>query len=90
MTGVDFQIYVVQITGKCICEPKIDPNHFHSCLQGKTLLQVLIITTHTEGNYSEKAKRVTKTKLVRLLVTSFDKSRHLCTLHVFAYYFALL
>ena len=89
MAGVDFQIDVVQITGKCICEPKNDFSHFCSCLQGKTLLQVLITTTQTEGNYSEKAKKVTKIKLVRLLATSFDKSHHLCTLHIFACYFAL-
>ena len=49
MAGVDFQIDVVQITGKCICEPKNDFSHFCSCLQGKTLLQVLITTTQTEG-----------------------------------------
>ena len=88
MAGVDFQIYVVQITGKCICEPKNDSSHFCSCLQGKTLLQVLIATTQTEGNYSEEAKKVTKIELVRL-VTSFDKSHHLCTLHIFACSFAL-
>ena len=79
---------VFQITGKCICEPKNDSSHFCSCLQGKTLLQVLIATTQTEGNYSEEAKKVTKIKLVRL-VTSFDKSHHLCTLHIFACSFAL-
>ena len=40
------------------------------------------------GNY-ERCEEVTKIKLLRVLVTSFDKSHHLFTLYIFGYCFAV-
>ena len=39
---------------------KIESSHFHSYLLDKTFPQVLIITTQAEGNYPERAEKVTK------------------------------
>ena len=36
------------------------------------------------------AEKMTKVKLVRVLVTSFDKFHHLCNLHIFGLCFVLL
>ena len=52
-------------------------------------LQVLIIPSQAEENYSERAEKETKTKLVRVYVLSFDKSHHFYTLHIFIYCFGV-
>ena len=41
-----------------------------------------------ERNY-ERDEKVTKIKLVRVLVTSFNKSHHLCTFDIFGYCFVV-
>ena len=40
------------------------------------------------GNY-ERADKTTKIKLVKVLVPTFDKSYHLCTLRIFGYCFTV-
>ena len=77
-----FQIYDVKFTGKCICESNNWIFSFSLMLPSKTLPQVLIITSWTGGNY----EKMTKIEPARVLVTNFDKSHHLCTLHIFGFY----
>ena len=88
MLGGNFQIYSVLLLDNILASPKIESSHLYSCLTGKTLPKT-IITTQAEGNYSERTEKVTKVKLVKVVVTSFDKSHHLCTLHFFVYCFAI-
>ena len=40
-----FQIYGVRITGKCICDPKVESINVYSCLSGKSSPEVL--SSHT-------------------------------------------
>ena len=47
-----------------------------------------IVRGEGEGNY-ERCEEVTKIKLLRALVASFDKSHHLFTLYIFGYCFAV-
>ena len=47
---------------------------------------LIYITTYS---FSGELKKVTKIKLVRVLVKSFDKSHHLDALHIFGYCFVV-
>ena len=58
---------------------KIESTHFYSCPQAKLSPRFLTYSPRTEGGNYEKAEKVTK--LVSVLVTTFDKSHDLCTLH---------
>ena len=49
---------------------KLNPLILTHASQAK-LSEVLIITTQTEGKYSERAEKVNKIKLVRILVKGF-------------------
>ena len=55
---------VPKLLENAFANQKIESSHFDECLLGKTLTQVLIITTQAEGNYFERTEKVTKIKLV--------------------------
>ena len=45
---------------------------------GDSLINSCITTIQAEGNYTEEDEKLSKIKLVQVLVTSADKSHHLC------------
>ena len=87
--GKIFKFMVPKLLENAFANQKIESSHFDTCLLGKTLTQVLVITTQAEGNYFERTVKVTKIKLVQVLATSLDKSHHLYILHIFDYCFAI-
>ena len=82
--GEIFKFVVFRLLENGFVSLKLDSTYFYSCCPSKTY-QVLIITSQPEWNCSERAEEGTKIKLVNLLATSFDKSDHLCVLHIFVY-----
>ena len=44
---------------------------------------------HPGGTYSDKGEKVTKIKLARVLIISFDNFHHFCMLHNFVYRFSV-
>ena len=91
MVAEKFQIHGVKITGKCICELKNRICSIYLCPQAKISPSFLSLPLQAGGNYSfpphnfffsaEReedygAKKITKIKLARVLVTSCDKFHH--------------
>ena len=62
---------------------------FTHAFSAKLSRRFLSTTTPRQKEITLRAEKVNKIKLLRVLLTSFDKSHHLYTLHIFDYCFAV-
>ena len=104
MIADKFQIHSVEVTGKHICESKkinlfilthvpkqnSPPGlyHHHSRQMEITHFHRTAFFTSRKGK-DYGAEKMAKIKLVRVLVTSFDKFHHFCNLYVFGLCFVV-
>ena len=93
----NFKFMVVRLLENTFLSQKTESVHFHSCPQVKLLpgcyhhhsKQKEFTHFPRERREDYGAEKMTKIKLARVLVTSFDEFHHFCNLYIFGFRFAV-